>query len=68
VPKLNAKAALVSGPPGIGKTSSTRIICKALGFEVLEMNASDVRNKSAIESTVGLLAGNKSLDYWTVAG
>ena len=47
-PRLNAKSALVSGPPGIGKTSACRIICDVLGFEVLEMNASDCRNKLAI--------------------
>ena len=38
------------GPPGIGKTSAARIICEALGFEVLEMNASDTRNKNAIQN------------------
>ena len=40
MPKPNAKAAMVSGPPGIGKTSAVKIICKTLGFEVLEMDAS----------------------------
>ena len=48
MPNPNAKAALLSGPPGIGKTSSVRIICRQLGFEVLEMNASDCRSKLAI--------------------
>lgn len=48
IPKMNAKAAMLSGPPGIGKTSAARIVCQALGYEVLETNASDTRNKSAI--------------------
>ena len=47
-PKVNSKACLLSGPPGIGKTSSARIVCKQLGYEVLETNASDTRNKAAI--------------------
>jgi replication factor C subunit 1 len=68
LPNLNAKAALVSGPPGIGKTSAARIICKSLGFESLEMNASDCRNKLAIQTQVGTLSGNRSIDYFTTAG
>ena len=27
VPNINARAALLSGPPGIGKTSAARIVC-----------------------------------------
>jgi replication factor C subunit 1 len=49
MPRLNAKAALVSGPPGIGKTSACRILCKTLGYETLELNASDSRSKLQIE-------------------
>jgi replication factor C subunit 1 len=33
---VNARAALLSGPPGIGKTSTARIVCAALGYEVVE--------------------------------
>ena len=49
---MNAKSVLISGPPGIGKTSSCRIICKNLGYEVHEMNASDCRNKLSIEQGI----------------
>ena len=48
-PKLNAKACLLSGSPGIGKTTTVRVIGKKLGFHILELNASDVRSKTKIE-------------------
>ena len=64
MPRLNAKAALLSGPPGIGKSSACRIVCKHLGYEVLEMNASDCRNRVRIQLGIGTLSGNRSLDYW----
>lgn len=68
LPRPNAKAALVSGPPGVGKSSAARIICKHLGYQLLEFNASDCRSKLAIQGMVGTLSGNQSLDYWTDAG
>lgn len=40
------KAVLLSGPPGIGKTTSARLITKLLGFEAFEVNASDHRGKA----------------------
>lgn len=39
------KAVLLSGPPGIGKTTSARLICELLGFESFEVcNYTVVRN------------------------
>lgn len=64
VPRLNAKAAILSGPPGIGKSSACKIVCAHLGYEVLEMNASDCRNKTGIQLGIGTLSENRSLDYW----
>jgi len=46
---VNARAALISGPPGIGKTTAARLVAKALGYRAIELNASDVRSKSALE-------------------
>ena len=68
MPKPNARAALLSGPPGIGKTSAARIVCAQLGFEIVEQNASDTRNKASIESSIKDLTSNQSIDYFSVAG
>lgn len=65
-PKPNAKACLISGPPGIGKSSAARLVAKELGMEVLEMNASDARNKKSIDELVKTLSTNQSLDYFKV--
>ena len=68
IPNVNAGAALLSGPPGIGKTSAAKIVCANLGFEVIEQNASDTRNKGAIETQIKDLSMNQSLDYFNVVG
>jgi Holliday junction resolvasome RuvABC ATP-dependent DNA helicase subunit len=33
------KAVLMSGPPGVGKSSSAKIIAEEMGYDVVEMNA-----------------------------
>ena len=68
MPNMNAKAVLLSGPPGIGKTSAARIVCRDLGFEVIETNASDTRNKNSIQNMLKDLSSNTSLDYYSVSG
>lgn len=40
------KCVLLSGSPGIGKTSAALIIAKECGYEPIEVNASDTRSKS----------------------
>ncbi|PAA68229.1 hypothetical protein BOX15_Mlig000282g7, partial [Macrostomum lignano] len=55
------KAALLSGPPGIGKTTTATLACKELGFECLELNASDTRNKRSLHEIVGEALGTFSV-------
>jgi len=43
-----SKAVLFAGPPGIGKTSVIKAFANEFNFEVVELNASDKRNKKSI--------------------
>lgn len=54
-------AVLISGPPGIGKTTAAHVIAKSLGYDIIEKNASDVRSKSLLNATVRDLLDNSSI-------
>ena len=47
------KAAILHGPPGCGKTSAAYALASDMGWEVIELNASDQRNEGVIKSIVG---------------
>ncbi|KAI3450784.1 hypothetical protein Pfo_007449 [Paulownia fortunei] len=49
------KAVLLSGTPGIGKTTSAKLVSQMLGFQTIEVNASDSRGKAdaKIERGIG---------------
>jgi replication factor C large subunit len=53
--------ALLYGPQGSGKTSMVHALAKDLGLELLEVNASDVRNESSIKEVLGPALMNRSL-------
>lgn len=55
------RACLISGPPGIGKTSAAHLVAHNLGFDVLEKNASDVRSKSLLNSNLKSVLSNTSV-------
>jgi len=55
------KAAIIYGPSGVGKTCSAYAIANDLNYEVFELNASDFRNKSNIELTLGPAIMQRSL-------
>ncbi|MFQ5761843.1 MAG: replication factor C large subunit [Candidatus Bathyarchaeia archaeon] len=59
--KRGAKAALLYGPPGVGKTALTHAAAAEYGYDIVEMNASDVRTEEAIEKIAGHAAGEASL-------
>ena len=49
------------GPPGIGKTSMARILFKTYGYEVMEFNASEIRNASQIRSKIEEINGRQDI-------
>ncbi|XP_073992983.1 germ line transcription factor 1 isoform X2 [Rhodnius prolixus] len=62
------KAALLSGPPGIGKTSTAHLVCKELNMDVVEFNASDTRSKKLLNQEIAELLSSKSLSPFMQGG
>ncbi|XP_014813288.1 PREDICTED: replication factor C subunit 1 isoform X2 [Calidris pugnax] len=55
------KAALLSGPPGVGKTTTASLVCKELGYSYVELNASDTRSKNSLKEVVAESLNNTSI-------
>ncbi|KAI1065008.1 hypothetical protein LB507_000066 [Fusarium sp. FIESC RH6] len=55
------RAIIVSGPPGIGKTTAAHLAANLEGYDVLESNASDSRSKKLVENGVSDVMNNTSL-------
>ncbi|CAA7269165.1 unnamed protein product [Cyclocybe aegerita] len=60
------RAVLITGSPGIGKTTSAHLCAKLEGFTPIEMNASDTRSKKLVEN--GMNINNTSLDGFMKGG
>lgn len=56
------RAALLAGPPGIGKTTAARIVAEEMGYRTIIQNASDSRNKTDVSRFVGTLKDNTVLN------
>src|SRR3989344_1181590 len=55
------KPVLLYGLTGTGKTSAVQALAKDLNYELIEVNASDTRNKDSIHSVIGSAASQMSL-------
>ena len=43
------RAVLISGSPGVGKTSAAHLVGEAVGYSIVEFNASDTRSKKSLD-------------------
>ena len=55
------KPLLIVGPPGTGKTSFVKSLAKLLDLDLIELNASDLRNKINLEVIINPILLNKSI-------
>jgi len=59
--KKGTKPLLLVGPPGIGKTTIAYLIAKQFGYDMIGLNASDVRSKSRINEILSPVLGNTTI-------
>jgi len=59
--KRGARAALLVGPPGTGKTTTVHLVAEKMGLHLVELNASDSRTKERLSKKIGEAIASTSL-------
>ena len=52
---------MLIGPPGAGKTTIVKALAQQFGYDLIEMNASDTRNRDVLTETILPILRNRSL-------